>query len=194
MSSVLSSRQIEAMIDAGAIRLAAPPAHGQVQPASLDLRLGPKAWRVRASFLPGKAQDLRAWFLSMQYWLGGSDGNIEEMIRYLVSRYSANRDWKAVSAKPPVDYPDVGLYHPDLPARITTNPADLPRPVGAVSTVGLLMLRSYILASDTAHYDAVIRAFEARGIAVLPAFAGGLDGRDSKKKIAAVCRRRKRNR
>ena len=137
------------------------------------LRRLPKILR----FLPGKAQDLRAWFLSMQYWLGGSDDNIEQMIRYLVSRYSANRDWKAVSAKPPVDYPDVGLYHPDLPARITTNVADLPRPVGAVSTVGLLMLRSYILASDTAHYDAVIRAFEAKGIAVLPAFAGGLDGR-----------------
>ncbi|NGQ91663.1 magnesium chelatase subunit H [Rhodobacter sp. HX-7-19] len=137
------------------------------------LRRLPKILR----FLPGKAQDLRAWFLSMQYWLGGSDDNIEQMIRYLVSRYSANRDWKAVSAKPPVDYPDVGLYHPDLAARITTNVADLPRPVGAVSTVGLLMLRSYILASDTAHYDAVIRAFEAKGIAVLPAFAGGLDGR-----------------
>jgi magnesium chelatase subunit H len=26
------------------------------------------------------------------------------------------------------------------------------------------MLRSYILASDTAHYDAVIRAFEAQGL------------------------------
>ena len=25
----------------------------QIQPASLDLRLGLKAWRVRASFLPG---------------------------------------------------------------------------------------------------------------------------------------------
>ena len=137
------------------------------------LRRLPKILR----FLPGKAQDLRAWFLSMQYWLGGSDGNIEEMIRYLVSRYSTNRDWKRVTAKPPVDYPDVGLYHPDLAGRIVTDAALLPRPNGAVATVGLLMLRSYILASDTAHYDAVIRAFEARGIAVLPAFAGGLDGR-----------------
>ena len=137
------------------------------------LRRLPKILR----FLPGKAQDLRAWFLSMQYWLGGSDDNIEQMIRYLVSRYCANRDWQAVSSRPPVDYPDVGLYHPALAGRITTDPARLPRPEGAVATVGLLMLRSYILASDTAHYDAVIAAFEAKGIAVLPAFAGGLDGR-----------------
>jgi magnesium chelatase subunit H len=34
-----------------------------------------------------------------------------------------------------------------------------------------------VLSSDTAHYDAVIRALEARGIRVIPAFAGGLDGR-----------------
>ncbi|MBC2836615.1 magnesium chelatase subunit H [Gemmobacter straminiformis] len=137
------------------------------------LRRLPKILR----FLPGKAQDLRAWFLSMQYWLGGSDDNIEEMVRFLVSRYCGNREWRAVASKPPVDYPDVGLYHPDLPARITTDASAVPRPAGATATVGLLMLRSYILASDTAHYDAVIRAFEAKGIAVLPAFAGGLDGR-----------------
>jgi dCTP deaminase len=51
---VLSSRQIGAMVESGAIRVSAPLAHGQVQPASLDLRLGSKAYRVRASFLPGR--------------------------------------------------------------------------------------------------------------------------------------------
>src|SRR6056297_2062781 len=53
MTGVLSCQQIAAMIDAGTI--AADPAilPDQVQPASLDLRLGPVAYRVRASFLPG---------------------------------------------------------------------------------------------------------------------------------------------
>lgn len=128
-------------------------------------------------YVPGTAQDLRAWFLSMQYWLGGSDDNIEAMIRYLVGRYSGNRAWKALKAAAPIEYPEVGLYHPALPQRITTVAKDLPRPDGSTLTVGLLMLRSYILASDTAHYDAVIAAFESAGIAVRPAFAGGLDGR-----------------
>jgi magnesium chelatase subunit H len=137
------------------------------------LRRLPKILR----FIPGKAQDMRAWFLSMQYWLGGSDDNIEGMIRFLVSRYAPNRDWNKVKAAAPVDYPDVGLYHPDVPARVFTDPALLPKPDGMTATVGLLMLRSYILASDTAHYDAVIRAFESRGIACVPAFASGLDGR-----------------
>ncbi len=137
------------------------------------LRRLPKILR----FIPGKAQDLRAWFLSMQYWLGGSDDNIEEMVRFLVSRYSARSDWRGNASKAPIEYPELGLYHPDLPNRITTQMADLPRPAGSTATVGLLMLRSYILAGDTAHYDAVIRAFEAKGIACIPAFAGGLDGR-----------------
>ena len=129
-------------------------------------------------FIPGKAQDLRAWFMTMQYWLGGSDDNVEAMIRFLLNRYAKSSDWKAApEAAAPIDYPEVGLYHPDLPERITTDPSVLPGPTGVSLTVGLLMMRSYVLSSDTAHYDAVIRALEAKGIRVLPAFAGGLDGR-----------------
>lgn len=129
-------------------------------------------------FIPGKAQDLRAWFLTMQYWLGGSDDNVEQMIRFLIGSYASDRAFKGARAAAPIDYPEVGLYHPDLPGhRITTNPADLPQPANPVATVGLMMMRSYVLASDTAHYDAVIRQMQDAGLAVLPAFAGGLDGR-----------------
>ncbi|TVS03084.1 MAG: magnesium chelatase subunit H [Rhodobacteraceae bacterium] len=147
------------------------PASGEKQ-MSLLRRL-PKILR----FIPGKAQDLRAWFLSMQYWLGGSDDNIEAMMRFLIARYADRPEWREVRAAAPIDYPEVGLYHPDLPDRITTDASALPRPAGATGTVGLLLMRSYILASDTAHYDSVIRALEAKGLAVVPAFAGGLDGR-----------------
>ena len=138
------------------------------------LRRLPKILR----FIPGTAQDLRAWFLSMQYWLGGSDENIEQMVRYLVSRYAKEPGWKRIRARAPVEYPEVGLYHPDLPDRITTDPAALPGPRDAAApTIGVLLMRSYVLAGDTAHYDGVIRALEARGLRVLPAFAAGLDGR-----------------
>ncbi len=138
------------------------------------LRTLPKLLRL----LPGKAQDLRAWFLSMQYWLGGSDDNIEQMIRFLLSRYADRADWHGAKSKAPIEYPEVGVYHPDLPGHhITTDLNALPGPANPVGTVGLLMLRSYILSSDCAHYDAVIRSFEAKGMRVIPAFAGGLDGR-----------------
>lgn len=127
--------------------------------------------------IPGKSQDLRAWFLCMQYWLGGSDANMEQMVRFLLSRYAHRADWRGTHADDPIVYPDVGLYHPDLPdLHMTTDLADLPAS-DATTTVGILLLRSYILSGDTAHYDHVIRQFEARGMRVIAAFAGGLDGR-----------------
>src|SRR5690606_34360450 len=53
MTGVLPSQRLRALIDQGAI--AADPAIDdvQIQPASLDLRLGTTAYRVRASFLTG---------------------------------------------------------------------------------------------------------------------------------------------
>ena len=50
---ILPCQAIEALIDEGAIAAPTPFAADQAQPASLDLRLGSRAWRVRASFLPG---------------------------------------------------------------------------------------------------------------------------------------------
>lgn len=128
--------------------------------------------------IPGKAQDLRAWFLTMQYWLGGSDANIEQMLRFLLGRYAHQAQFAHCKALPPVTYPEVGLYHPDLPGiGVTEDPSDLPGPENPVAVVGVLMLRSYILSEDTAHYDAAIRSFEEKGMKVIPAFASGLDAR-----------------
>ena len=50
---VLPSQALEAMLDRGEIAVTAPLVDGKVQPASLDLRLGTVAYRVRASFLAG---------------------------------------------------------------------------------------------------------------------------------------------
>jgi dCTP deaminase len=50
---ILPDRMIAALAEAGGIRPLYPFAPDQIQPASLDLRLGAIAYRVRASFLPG---------------------------------------------------------------------------------------------------------------------------------------------
>ncbi len=52
---ILPSQAIGSLIDTGAISAAKPVLPGQVQPASLDLRLGARVHRVRASFMPGPA-------------------------------------------------------------------------------------------------------------------------------------------
>lgn len=56
MTGVLSSQQLKSLIADG--RISAQPAiiPEQVQPASLDLRLGTTAYRVRASFLAGQGR------------------------------------------------------------------------------------------------------------------------------------------
>jgi len=125
-------------------------------------------------FIPGTAQDLRAYFLTLQYWLAGSADNLANMVAMLVQRYAKGKQKLSVAA--PVEYPETGLYHPRMKGRFGENLAALPR-AGTRGTVGLLLLRSYVLAGNAKHYDGMIEALEARGLNVIPAFAAGLDGR-----------------
>jgi len=53
-TGVLPSQAIRSLVTAERIRSRTAITEEQIQPASLDLRLGPVAYRVRASFLPGK--------------------------------------------------------------------------------------------------------------------------------------------
>lgn len=53
---ILPCQSIDALIAQGAIRTEDRFDDDQVQPASLDLRLGARCWRVRASFLPRLGQ------------------------------------------------------------------------------------------------------------------------------------------
>ena len=141
------------------------------------LRRLPKLLR----FIPGPAQDLRAYFLTMQYWLSGSQDNVADMVRYLVGRYAGGPRAALrgkVEAAQPRSYPEVGVYHPRARGRIAESLDALPTaPTATAGTVGVLVLRSYVLADDTGHYDGVIAAMEAQGLRVIPAFASGLDGR-----------------
>lgn len=142
------------------------------------LRRLPKLLR----FVPGTAQDVRAYFLTLQYWLAGSDDNVVDMIRALIDRYASGERAAlrgAMKAEAPREYPEVGVYHPAMTPRMAATAAALPASAtaGKRGTVGLLMLRSYVLAKDARHYDGVIAAMEAQGLKVIPAFAGGLDGR-----------------
>ena len=53
-TGILPYQAYQDFIRAGRIEADEPFADNQIQPASIDLRLGPVAWRVQASFLPGK--------------------------------------------------------------------------------------------------------------------------------------------
>jgi len=130
-------------------------------------------------FIPGTAQDVRTYFLTLQYWLAGSEQNMGSMIRMLVSKYSTG-ERRALQGKltvaAPIEYPELGLYHPRVPGRVVERLDELPR-TGLAGTVGLVLLRSYLISGNAAHYDGVIDALEAKGLRVIPAFASGLDAR-----------------
>ena len=151
-----------------------PAASGERQLAML--RRLPRILR----FIPGTAQDVRAYFLTLQYWLAGSEDNLTRMVSFLIHRYAAGpREVlrKIAGEEPPIEYPDVGVYQLEGRQRIVDSIDDLSAPDKHTGTVGLLLMRSYALAGNTRHYDAVIKALEARGLKVIPAFAAGLDAR-----------------
>ncbi|MGH9407651.1 MAG: 2'-deoxycytidine 5'-triphosphate deaminase [Terriglobia bacterium] len=54
-TGILPSQEIRELIRNGKIRCSGENTEDQIQPASLDLRLGKVAYRVQASFLPGKS-------------------------------------------------------------------------------------------------------------------------------------------
>ena len=90
---------------------------------------------------PGTAQDVRAYFLTLQYWLAGSEANVANMVQFLVDRY-ADGPRKAlrglVKPQAPAEYPEVGVYHPRMALRLAEHAAELPRVAtsGKRGTVG----------------------------------------------------------
>src|SRR2546427_9590355 len=67
-AGVLPDHELRAAAEAGWITAAAPLTDAQFQPASLDLRLGPAAYQLRASFLPYRE--------SVQDRLDAGDGDL----------------------------------------------------------------------------------------------------------------------
>ncbi len=149
------------------------------------LRRLPKLLR----FIPGTAQDVRSYFLTLQYWLGGSEDNMFNMIRFLINRYASGprealRGLDEPSA--PIEYPELGVYHPRMNPVMAEEADQLPTVVPnatAKGRVGVLLLRSYLLSGNAGHYDGVITALEAQGLQVVPAFASGLDARPAVEKF-----------
>ena len=74
MTGICASQRLKTMIGAGEFRATQSVTDAQIQPASLDLRLGTRAWRVRASFLAGEGRSVAsrlAEFEMHRFELGG---------------------------------------------------------------------------------------------------------------------------
>ncbi|MZP29329.1 magnesium chelatase subunit H [Heliobacterium undosum] len=129
-------------------------------------------------YIPGKMQDLRSYMLCYLYWLNGSPKNLGNMVLMLAKQYFAPE--ADISFDAPVEYAEEGIYHPDSD-RWFTSRAEYEewyrRHAPSELRVGLIVLRTSLLADNHDHYDAVIRALEAKGLGVVPGIAKGLDYR-----------------
>ncbi|WP_218080065.1 magnesium chelatase subunit H [Anthocerotibacter panamensis] len=137
-------------------------------------------------YLPiNKAQDARNFMLSYQYWLGGSPENIENLLLMLVRNYFPDSS-SQITFEPPVEFPDMGIWHPLAPEMFTESkgywawynerqdiPPELLDPLAP--TVGLVMQRTRLITGDDAHYVSIVSEFEAQGARIIPVFSGGLD-------------------
>ncbi|MEG4573955.1 magnesium chelatase subunit H [Microcoleus sp. N3A4] len=137
-------------------------------------------------YLPiDKAQDARNFMLSFQYWLGGSQENLENFLLMLSHKY-VFKGQEQLTFQDPVVYPDMGIWHPLAPemfedvkgyltwynARKDIS-ADLKDPLAPC--IGLVLQRTHLVTGDDAHYVAMVQELEAMGARVVPIFAGGLD-------------------
>src|SRR5579883_1063301 len=141
-------------------------------------------------YLPmDKAQDARNFMLSFQYWLGGSQENLENFLLMLADRYvykDMDTDSGALQYRDPVTYPDLGIWHPLAPSMFedvkeylnwfnsrTDISADMKDPLAPC--IGLVLQRTHLVTGDDAHYVAMVQELESMGARVIPVFAGGLD-------------------
>ncbi len=145
-------------------------------------------------FVPGagRLRDIKNYLYLFSYFLQPTPANVRSMLLYAIKHYAepSNAKLAKIEIPPPETMPAVGLYHPDAPeifktfeayrawyerrARQAASP-----PLDPARTIGLLLMRPQIISQTKNHYDGLIRAIEAEGLAVLPAISTFMDNRDA---------------
>eukprot|EP00199_Chlamydomonas_sp_CCMP681_P000031 CAMPEP_0119108716 /NCGR_PEP_ID=MMETSP1180-20130426/15618_1 /TAXON_ID=3052 ORGANISM="Chlamydomonas cf sp, Strain CCMP681" /NCGR_SAMPLE_ID=MMETSP1180 /ASSEMBLY_ACC=CAM_ASM_000741 /LENGTH=1404 /DNA_ID=CAMNT_0007094367 /DNA_START=16 /DNA_END=4230 /DNA_ORIENTATION=+ len=135
-------------------------------------------------FLPSdKAQDARIFVQSLQYWLGGSQENVQNLLLSVAEAYVPALKGSNFATEEPTLPPDVGIWHPLAPCMYEDikeylNWYDTRRDMKFAPdapVIGLVMQRSHLVTGDEGHYSGVVAGMEARGAKVIPVFAGALD-------------------
>jgi magnesium chelatase subunit H len=149
------------------------------------LRLVPNAGRVG---------DFKHYLQLFCYFLQPTPANVRSMLVYTLKHYADEPRLARVKLAPPETMPAVAIYHPEAPALFETfdeyrawHDARARKrklaPLDPERTVGLLLMRPQIVSRTTKHYDGLIRAVEAEGLAVLPAISTFMDNREACEKF-----------
>jgi len=149
------------------------------------LRLVPNAGRLR---------DVKNYLSLFCYFLQPTPTNIRTMLLHALKHYASDERLTKINLPPPETLPAVAIYHPDAPALFESFESyrvwheQRAGKAAAVKldpqrTIGLLLMRPQIVSGAHAHYDELIRAIEAEGLATLPAISTLMDNREAGEKF-----------
>jgi magnesium chelatase subunit H len=155
---------------------------GQRKPEQY-LKLVEQAFAI-LRFVPaiGALGDIKHYLTLYCYFLQPTPANIRSMILYAVKHYAPGRG-KRIRIDPPEARPVAGIYHPDAESLFESFDAYRKwykrKPLDSNETIGLLLLRPQIVSGARRHYDALIRALESEGLAVIPVLSTFMDNREA---------------
>lgn len=132
-AGVLPSQALRAMIAAGAIAAPGGVPEALIQPASLDLRLGDKAWRIRASFLAGHGKT--------------------------VAERAARFSMHEIDLRPGAVLEKGCVYLVPLQERVSL-PADVSAMANAKSSTGRLDLLTRLIADNGVEFDRIESGYD----------------------------------
>ncbi len=108
-----------------------------------------------------------------RYWRYNGLENTRRLLRYVRHEYLDSQD----EVEPPVVVPDHGIFHPqandlftDVPTYVSWLEAKRPLPASA-PRIALLVQQSFLITGDTKVFEALVAAFEKRGVAIAVIFA-----------------------
>lgn len=131
--------------------------------------------------IPGKARDIHTFIASHQFWLNGSEENMERFLCLLINRYVPSFS-KQLPQKDPIFYPETALYHPDAPEPfyaahefrkwLAKNRAGRRK-----GLVAILAMRATVLSKNMQHLEHLLHDLESRELEAFIVYSGGLDFR-----------------
>ena len=132
-------------------------------------------------YLPGRARDIHTFIAAHQFWLNGSQENMERFLSLLVDRYVPGWQGK-LPQEDPLFYPDAAICHPEATEPFFSSTHFLGwlkqnKPHFNTGLVVILAMRSTVLSKNMAHLNYLIHSLESKGIKCCIAYSGGLDFR-----------------
>jgi magnesium chelatase subunit H len=143
-------------------------------------------------FVPGagRLRDVKNYLYLFCYFLQPTPANVTSMLLYALKHYGGDARLARVSVPPPEAVPAVGVYHPEAESvfesfeeyrrwHVSRARRSKTQALEASKTVGLLLMRTNVVSGTRRHYDALVRAVEREGLAVLPVISTFMDNRDA---------------